>query len=427
MGRDEGGRDMPKVARELSALEVRRIVSPGLHSVGGATGLHLQVTPSGARSWVLRIKVGNRRRDLGLGPFRDVPLARAREKARETRELIRQGVDPIAERRAAKAALMAAAARSVTFDECARRVVEMKRQEFRNAKHAAQWPTTLATYASPVIGKLPVDEIELGHITKILDPIWQTKTETATRLRQRIEAVLDYAAVHGLRNGANPARWKGNLDSVLPKPSKLKKVQHHRALPIDAMPGFIADLRRRDGMAARCLEFVILTACRSGEARGARWKEIDLEALVWTIPAERMKAGKTHKVPLSDTALALLRGLPRLADNDFVFFAPRGGQMSDMTLLAVLKRMEVDAVPHGFRSTFRDWCAERTNYSQHVAEMALAHTIGDKVEAAYRRGDLMAKRRRLVRDWAQFCDERTPTGEVVPLGVLRRSTQSRVI
>ncbi len=406
---------MPKVARELSALEVRRLTRPGLHSVGGATGLHLQVTPSGARSWVLRIKIGDKRRDLGLGAFRDVPLARAREKARETREQIQQGVDPVAERRAAKAALMAAAARSVTFDECARRVVEMKRQEFKNAKHAAQWPATLATYASPVIGKLPVDEIELGHITEVLTPIWQAKTETATRLRQRIEAVLDYATAHGLRNGANPARWKGNLDAVLPKPSKLKKVQHHRALPIDAMPGFMADLKRRDGMAARCLEFVILTACRSGEARGARWAEIDLDAGVWTIPAERMKAGKAHKVPLSDEALALLQGLPRLADSALIFFAPRGGQMSDMTLLAVLRRMAVDAVPHGFRSTFRDWCAERTNYPQHVAEMALAHTIGDKVEAAYRRGDLMEKRRRLMQEWARLCSGNRESGQVLEI------------
>ena len=328
---------------------------------------------------------------------------------------IQQGVDPVAERRAAKAALMAAAARSVTFDECARRVVEMKRQEFKNAKHAAQWPATLATYASPVIGKLPVDEIELGHITEVLTPIWQAKTETATRLRQRIEAVLDYATVHGLRNGANPARWKGNLDAVLPKPSKLKKVQHHRALPIDAMPGFIADLKLRDGMAARCLEFVILTACRSGEARGACWPEIDLDAGVWTIPAERMKAGKAHKVPLSDEALALLQGLPRLADSDLIFFAPRGGQMSDMTLLAVLRRMAVNAVPHGFRSTFRDWCAERTNYPQHVAEMALAHTIGDKVEAAYRRGDLMEKRRRLMQEWARFCGGHREAGQVLEI------------
>ena len=410
---------MPKVARELSALEVRRLNSPGLHSVGGATGLHLQVTPSGARSWVLRIKIGEKRRDLGLGAFRDVPLARAREKARETREEIGKGIDPIAEKRAARAALMAAAARSVTFDECARRVVEMKRQESKNAKHAAQWPATLATYASPVIGKLPVDEVELGHISEVLSPIWTTKTETATRLRQRIEAVLDYAAVHGLRNGENPARWKGNLDAVLPKPSKLKKVQHHRALPIDAVPGFMADLKLRDGMAARCLEFVILTACRSGEARGARWPEIDLEARVWTIPTERMKAGKAHKVPLGDEALALLQGLPRLADSDLVFFAPRGGQMSDMTLLAVLRRMTVDAVPHGFRSTFRDWCAERTNYPQHVAEMALAHAIGDKVEAAYRRGDLMEKRRRMMEDWARFCATSRPEGKVIELTELR--------
>ena len=410
---------MPKVARELGALEVRRLTKPGLHAVGGATGLHLQVSETGARSWTLRIKIGDKRRDLGLGAFRDVPLAKAREKAREKREEIGKGIDPIAEKRALRAKLAAAAAKAVTFDQCAARVVEMKRHEFKNAKHAAQWPATLATYASPVIGKLPVDEIELGHISEVLSPIWTTKTETATRLRQRIEAVLDYAAAHGLRNGANPARWKGNLDAVLAKPSKLKKVQHHRALPIDAVPGFMADLKLRDGMAARCLEFVILTACRSGEARGARWPEIDLEARVWTIPPGRMKAGKAHKVPLADEALALLQGLPRLADSDLIFFAPRGGQMSDMTLLAVLRRMAVDAVPHGFRSTFRDWCAERTNYPQHVAEMALAHAIGSKVEAAYRRGDLMEKRRRMMDQWAAFCSAPRLTGELVELANVR--------
>jgi hypothetical protein len=285
---------MPRIARELSALEVRRLDRPGLWAVGGATGLHLQVTPTGARSWVLRVKVGDRRRDIGLGPFRDVPLARARERARELREAIQNGVDPLAERQEARARLKADTAKSVTFDEVAARVVAMKRQEFKNGKHAAQWPATLGTYASPVIGALPVDKVELGHVTEILLPIWTTKTETASRLRQRLEAVLDYATVHGLRSGPNPATWKGNLDKVLPKPSRVRKVEHHRALPIDEMPGFLADLRQRDGMAARCLEFVVMTACRSGEARGARWSEIDLQGAVWAVPASRMKSGRPH-------------------------------------------------------------------------------------------------------------------------------------
>ena len=410
---------MPKVARELSALEVRRLTKPGLHAVGGATGLHLQVSETGARSWTLRIKIGDKRRDLGLGAFRDVPLAKAREKAREKREAIGKGIDPLAEKRALRARLAAAAAKAVTFDQCAARVVEMKRAEFKSPKHAAQWPTTLATYASPVIGSLPVDEIELGHISEVLNPIWTTKTETATRLRQRIEAVLDYATVHGLRSGPNPATWKGNLDKVLAKPAKLKKVQHHPALPIDEMPAFVAALRQRDGVAARCLEFVVLTACRSGEARGARWSEIDLATKLWTVPPERMKAGKPHRVPLSAQALALLEALPRMAGTDLVFPAPRGGQLSDMSLLAVMRRMGVDAVPHGMRSTFRDWCSERTAYPRDVAEMALAHAISDKVEAAYRRGDLMEKRRRMMAEWATFCTIPRPAGEVVALASVR--------
>jgi integrase len=412
---------MPKVARELSALEVRRLTKPGLHAVGGATGFHLQVSETGARSWTLRIKIGDKRRDLGLGAFRDVPLAKAREKAREKREEIGKGIDPIAEKRALRAKLAAAAAKAVTFDQCAARVVEMKRAEFKSPKHAAQWPATLATYASPVIGSLPVDEIELGHISEVLTPIWTTKTETATRLRQRIEAVLDYATVHGLRSGPNPAAWKGNLDKVLAKPAKLKKVQHHRALAIDEMPAFVAALRQRDGVAARCLEFVVLTACRSGEARGARWSEIDFAAKLWTVPPERMKAGKPHRVPLSGKALALLEALPRIAGTDLVFPAPRGGsQLSDVALLAVMRRMGVDAVPHGARSTFRDWCSERTAYPRDVAEMALAHPIGDKVEAAYRRGELLEKRRRMMADWAAFVMVPRPGGGIVELALRRR-------
>jgi integrase len=255
----------------------------------------------------------------------------------------------------------------------------------------------------------------------VLSPIWTTKTETATRLRQRIEAVLDYATVHGLRSGPNPAAWKGNLDKVLAKPAKLKKVQHHRALPIDEMPAFVDALRQREGMLARCLEFVVLTACRSGEARGARWSEIDLAAKLWTIPPERMKAGKPHRVPLSAEALAVLEALPRIAGTDLVFPAPRGGQLSDMALLAVMRRMGVDAVPHGMRSTFRDWCSERTAYPRDVAEMALAHAIGDKVEAAYRRGELLEKRRRMMADWASFVTGPLPSAGVVELAARRRS------
>lgn len=406
----------PKKAKELTALEVKRLTKPGLHAVGGVAGLYLQVTHSGARSWILRATVGKRRRDIGLGGYPDVPLAQAREKAREARELIKQGIDPVEQRKAARTALIAAQASRITFDQAAARFLSSKRHEFKNAKHAAQWESTLKTYASPIIGRLPVSEVELPHIVEILEPIWTTKTETASRLRGRIEAVLAWATVAGYRSGDNPARWKGHLDAVLPKPSKVAKVKNHRALPIDDMGAFMVALRKREGMAAKALEFLILTAARSGEVRGATWDEIDLKAKVWTIPAERMKAGKEHRVPLSDPAVALLEALPRLAGSPYVFPSARGGMLSDMALSALMKRMAVDAVPHGFRSTFRDWCAERTNYPREVAEMALAHTISDKVEAAYRRGDLFEKRRRLMADWARFCDTtQKASGEVVPL------------
>jgi len=405
---------MPRKARELTAVEVRRLPE-GLHAVGGVDGLLMRVKPTGARSWVLRVVVGAKRRDIGLGGFPDVPLLAARDRAREAREQIRAGTDPVATRKAARAALVAAQATGVTFAKAARECHGARSKEFRNAKHAAQWLTTVETYANPVIGNLPIDQVELSHVVTILEPIWQTKTETASRLRQRMEAVLAWATVRGYRIGENPARWKGHLDAVLPKPGKVTKVEHHRALPVRAMHDFMTALRKREGVAAKCLEFVILTAVRSGEARGATWAEFDLEARVWTVPASRMKAKKDHRVPLSDDAVALLEALPRMEGSPYVFTASRGGKLSDMALTAVLRRMEVDAVPHGFRSTFRDWCAEFTNYPHEVAEMALAHTISSAVERAYRRGDLFDKRRQLMADWSAFLKLPAAAGDVVPL------------
>lgn len=397
-----------------------RIKEPGRYPVGGVAGLCLKVAPSGARSWVLRVVIAGKRRDAGLGGYPDVPLALAREKARKARDDIERGVDPIAQRAAALSAMIAARGAETTFGEAAEKFIEAKAHEWANAKHGAQWTSTLTTYAFPVIGKLQVRDVNLSHVVKILEPIWATKTETATRLRGRIESVLDWATVRGYRYGDNPARWKGHLDKILPKPGKIAKVEHHSALPVDEMGTFLVALRKQNGIAAKALEFLILTAARSGEIRGAAWSEINFENKVWTVPADRMKAKREHRVPLSDAALTLLSLLPRFADNDLIFVAPRGGVLSDMTLTAVLRRMEVDAVPHGFRSTFRDWAAERTNYPREVAEMALAHTIGNKVEAAYRRGDLFDKRARMMDEWARFCDKLGLAGAVVPIN---RSTK----
>jgi integrase len=347
--------------------------------------------------------VGNKRRNLGLGGYPEVSLAEAREKAREVKKLIQQGIDPVEEKKARKRALMALSNR-LTFADAAISCHKQKSSEFKNDKHSKQWISTIETYANPVIGDLPIDEIELHHILSVLEPIWHSKTETASRLRQRLEAVLSWATVSGHRSGDNPARWQGHLDAVLPKPGKLKKVKHHSALPWQQIGAFMQDLRKRPGMAARCLEFIILTACRSGEARLATWDEIDLESKTWTVPADRMKASKEHTVPLTDDAVKLLKALPRFEGSQYVFPAPRGGPLSDMAISAVCRRMKVEAVPHGFRSTFRDWCSENTNFPREVAEMALAHTIESKVEAAYRRGDLFQKRRRLLEAWAGFCN-----------------------
>lgn len=388
---------MPKKPKELAAVQVGKLPI-GLHAAGGATGLYLRVAPTGARNWILRATIGNRRRDMGLGGWPDVSLTEARDRARQARRKIEEGTDPIEARKANRDTLRA----TPTFKECAKRTIEAKRPEWKSAKHADQWTNTLETYANPVIGNMPVDLVELRHVVEILTPLWTEKTETATRLRTRIEAVLAWASVSGFRSGDNPARWRGNLDAVLPKPSKVAKVKHHRAMPFDAVPAFMAALRLREGLSARALEFLILTATRSGEVRGATWDEFDLKAHTWTIPAERMKAGKEHRVPLSARALAIVKSMPRIAGADYVFPAARGGMLSDMAMTELMKGMKADAVPHGFRSTFRDWTAERTAYPRDVAEMALAHTIPDKVEAAYRRGDLFEKRTKMMTDWAKF-------------------------
>jgi integrase len=407
---------MGRKADELSALEVSRLTKPGIHFVGGVDGLALQVSASGARSWILRKMIAGKRRDMGLGGFPDVPLAGAREKARAIREQVDMGIDPIEDRRAKRAALAAERAKAMTFTQCVAAYLDAHSDGWKNAKHRQQWVNTLSTYANPIIGELNVAAVDTGLVLKVLEPIWKTKTETASRLRGRIENVLSWATVRGYRQGENPARWKGHLDTLLASRSKIQKVEHHAALPYAEMGGFMVDLAKMEGMGARALEFAILCASRSGEVRGATWGEIDLKGSVWTIPAERMKAKKEHRVPLSGKVLAILEALPKVADTDLVFPGTKG-PLSDMSLTAVLRRMErSDLTAHGFRSTFRDWAAEQTAYPSEVVEMALAHAIGNKVEAAYRRGDLFEKRARLMADWAKYCGTVHETaGNVVAL------------
>lgn len=394
---------MPKRAPVLAAYHLRRLKAPGLHSVGGVAGLYLQIQSESARSWILRVKVGDRRRDFGLGRYPDVTLEQARDRAREMRQQVWQGIDPIAARDAAQAALRTAEAKRLTFDQAALQCWRARSQEFKNDKHAKQWLNTLTIYVSPSLGNLPVGDIELPHIVKVLEPIWTTKTETATRVRQRIESVLSWAKVNEFRSGDNPARWKGNLEHALPKPSKVKKVEHHAALPWQDMGAFMVDLRQREGMGAKALEFAILTAARSGEVRGATWDEIDFKSKVWTVPAERMKAGKQHRVPLSEPAIKLLKALPRLEGSPYVFPAVRGGVLSDMSVSAVTRRMGLDVVPHGFRSSFKDWCRTSTAYPDEVSELALAHVNSDATRAAYARDELLPQRKQLMADWAKYC------------------------
>lgn len=426
---------MPRVAKELTAAEVRRIDRPGFHAVGGVPGLLLQVTAGGGRSWVLRVLVGNRRRGFGLGSFPYVSLAEARNKSRALRDKLAQGIDPVAERKAARAAHIAAQAKRLTFREAAEQFHKDKAAEFRSLKHKNDWLSSLKRYAFPLFGDVPVADVELAHVLKALEPVWETRTETATRVRQRLESVLAWATVRGYRQGDNPARWRGNLDAVLAKPAKVKSKRHFPALPWQRVPEFMADLRTREGMGARALEFAILTAARSGEVRGATWDEIDLAAKVWTIPASRMKAGKTHRIPLPAGAVALLESLPRMEGQPLVFPAPRGGKISDVTILATVKRMHVSklkaedkegagytdptdgrvVVPHGFRSAFKDWARSRSTFPDEVSELALAHVNSNATRAAYARDELMPQRTRLMTVWVDYCAEPAKAGSATPI------------
>lgn len=393
---------MPKIAKELTELAVRKLKEDGRYAVGGASGLHLRIIGD-SKSWVLRIKVGNIRRDIGLGAYPLVGLKEARELAREYRKNVESGIDPQAQKIEQRQKLLASQAADKTFEECAVAYINAKSDEWKNPKHRQQWINTLQTYAFPHIGAMAVRQINLPEVLSCLEPIWKTKNETASRLRGRIESVLDFASVRQYRTGENPARWKGGLDTILPAPSKIQKVKHHEAMPIDDIASFMRKLKDKTGMSVRALEFLVLTAARSGEIRGAQWQEINLETGVWTVPAERMKAGVEHRVPLSKQALELLKNLPKIDNSPLLFPAPRGGELSDMSLTAVMRRMEISAVPHGFRSSFRDWAGDRTNYPRELAEQALAHTLTNKVEAAYRRSDALERRREMMQEWAEFC------------------------
>jgi integrase len=396
---------MTTKAASLSVRKIETIRDAGYYGDGG--GLYLRVTATGTKGWIFRYQIAGRRRDMGLGAVDLVSLAEARRKAIEARKLIADGQDPLDAKIAESTAAAVEAAKAITFKAAAEAYIASHQAAWRNPKHAAQWAATLTTYVYPVFGELPVSAADTELVMRVLQPIWSTKSETASRVRGRIESILDWAKVRGYRDGENPARWKGHLQALLPAKAKVAKVEHHAALPYTDMPAFMAALRVTDGMAARALRFAILTAARTGEALGATWAEINLTARLWTVPAERMKAGKEHRVPLSEPAMTLLRDLYEVRQGDPVFpGAVKGRGLSNMALLMALRRLgRADLTAHGFRSTFRDWVAEQTNFPSEVAEMALAHTVGDKVEAAYRRGDLFEKRRQLAEAWGGFCSQ----------------------
>jgi integrase len=386
----------------LTAARVKSLKTPGDHLDG--RGLYLQVRNESSKSWVLKFSLRKKAREMGLGSAFDFSLAEARERRDALRKLIAQGVDPIEQRKADDAAKARERAKSITFEEACARYIAANRKGWKNIKHAGQWETTLKTYAYPLIGRLPVQAIDVDLVMKVLDPIWSTKAETASRVRGRIETVIDGCKARGEYIGENPARWRGHLETLLPKRSKTSKVKNHPALPYGDLPGFMQELRTRDSIAASALEFQILTAVRPGNALAARWSEIDRTAAVWTIAAENMKGNREHKVPLSAAALAVLDRMEKIRNGgDYIFYSPGSGRaLRDAATGAVIDRMgRDDIVPHGFRSTFRDWAAER-GYPDAVAEAALAHSVSDAVIAAYKRTTFFELRKQLLNDWATF-------------------------
>ena len=419
---------MPKIAKELSALEVKRLNTPGWHAVGGVAGLLLQIRPpakpTGAmpRSWILRMRIGGKRQPVGLGSYPQVSLAEAREQAKKLSAEAKSGVNLVAKKRTQRSSMIAAASKNKTFKECAEAYMEAHASDYTNEKHRKQWASTLETYAYPVLGRMLVSDISMRHVLDVLmqdtnhrngdkGKLWHIKAETAKRLLDRIRTVLDYSTVNEYRSGNNPATWKGYLDTQLPAPQGLKKTKHQPAVPYTLVGDFMSILRTNNSTSARALEFLVLTAVRSGSVRAATWDEIDLDKNVWTIPAEHTKAKREHKVPLPKQAVSLLSTLPRMAGTSILFPNPKGKALSDMALSQLMRGMRergelsVKAVPHGFRSTFRDWAAEQTNYPDEIRKAASGHAVGDAVKEAYQRTDLLEKRRHLMTEWADFLDQ----------------------
>ena len=395
---------MGRAVERLSALQVAKLAKPGYYPDGG--NLYLQVSPTGSKSWIFRFTHRGKSREMGLGSLNAFSLAEARQRARRQRQLLVDGFDPLAIKLEAQVQRRVADASIITFDKAAAAYIESHSPGWKNAKHANQWRSTLATYASPLFGTMPVSTVNTAQVLRVLQPIWTSKTETASRLRGRIEKVLDWAKVQGYRVGENPAAWKGHLDKLLSARNKTTPIEHHRALPWSKIGAFMEALRARPGSASLALQTIILTACRTSEALNATWVEFDLDAALWTIPASRMKAAREHVIPLSTAALAVLKQAQfEGSEGGFVFAGGRTGKpLSNMACLELLKRMgRHDLTVHGFRSTFRDWAGESTAHPREVIEHALAHMLKDKSEAAYQRGSLLEKRKALMSDWSNYC------------------------
>ena len=405
---------MAKTVKQLKDLQIRRFTKPGAYPDG--EGLYLQVRESGAKDWFYRYEIAGKGRRKGLGAYPTVSLENAREVAHECRVLRKKGIDPVEHFQRLEADKKLKEKKGLTFKECAEAYIESRKAEWKNEKHHYQWNRSLESYAYPTIGDLSVQDIDLGLILNVLEPIWRTKTETASRVRQRIEAILDWAKVRQYREGENPARWRGHLDKLLPSPKKIQKVVHQPAMDYREVPAFYQALRQERSVSKLALAFLVQTATRSKEAREAQWIEIDLKAKVWVVPGDRTKAGREHRIPLTDETLSILGDVKDFKHDNFVFPGTRRGQgISDTSVRKQLQNKHPRLTVHGFRSSFRDWCAEMTNYPRELAEKALGHVLQDKVEAAYQRGDLFEKRRKLMESWTDYCLKEQTDANVVPI------------